>query len=166
MKMKGKHNPKLHFKLKLHAYSSSTEYIALHTFLDVPSNYNRILDTAKFNISVTMSDHSASNTPLPAPQPQSQEFTLVQENKHMLFQLFPHSFILNQTRSSIDLVIEVHLIYYIRPEENVVDYEEKSTESLDFVNIQNRTGTIIIIIASCSLSFCYVFSITQPLSLG
>ena len=164
IKLGGKHNPRLHFELKSHASSleeSSTECIALHTTLDVPSNYNRILDTAKFNISVTMTDHSASNTPLPEPQPHYQEFTLVQEDKHMDFTLFPHSFVLDSRRSSIDLVIEVQVIYYVQPEGNVMDYEEKDpTKSLAFVDIQKRKGKIFCNILFSFLLLC-AYTITQ-----
>ena len=153
MKLKGKHNPKLHFELKSHASSpedSSTEYIVLHTTLDVPSNYNRILDTAKFNISVSMTDNSASNALVPESQPQYKEFTLVQENKHMVFHLFPHSF-LNSRKTSVDLVIEVQPISYAQPEENAAEYEEKDpTKSVAFVDIQKRTGNIAYI-KSCLL---------------
>lgn len=41
----------------------------------------------------------------------------------MVFQLFPHSFLLN---SSVDLVIEIQLLYYTPPERKVPDYEEKN----------------------------------------
>lgn len=140
MNLKCKHKPTLHFTLESSLEDNSAEYIILHAHIVLPRKYNRMLDTAKFQISVTTSYHSASNTPLPLLQPEPQTFTL--ENKHMAFNLFPRTFVRqNSISQSVHLVIEVQLIYYVPP---MTDYEARNpTESLDFVDIQKRTGKII-----------------------
>ena len=141
LKLKCKHNPTLHLWLEVYTSSledNTAEYITLHAHIVLPQRYNRVLNTAKFQISVTLTYHSASNTPLPLLQPQPQSFTLVQENRHMLFNLFSRTFMQqNSRRQFVDLVIEVQPIYYIPPEEKVLDYEARdpTDESLDFVDI-------------------------------
>ena len=146
LQLKTKNNPSLTLLLT----KDHSNHALLNCCIDVPSRYSRILDAARFGITVALTEtssgasagHTTSGQLL---DPQHKMFTLVQKDKTVTFDLLSHLDVerLISSRANVHLNIEVTAAY---DEGQQVHYEARELElegSEGFVEIQLKPSEFL-----------------------
>ena len=139
LQLKARNNPSLTLSLA----KDRSNRVVLNCGIHVPSGYSRILDAARFGITVALTETSSGasagyTTSGQLLDPQHKTFTLVQEDKTVTFDLLSHLEVehLVSSRATVHLNIEVTAAY---DEGRQVNYEAREHElegSESYVEIQ------------------------------